>query len=96
MTAELIVPDLEGCTLKPYVSYATKDIYQDELTSHVQFIGGLYPGYAANDIVFTTYWLLQKKWGSEKNRKNKFLGRKKWDVVIHFFIFTSVSFSKLR
>ena len=35
MSAELIVPDLEGCELKPYVSYATKDIYQDELTSQV-------------------------------------------------------------
>ena len=55
MTAELIVPDLEGCTLKPYVSYATKDIYQDELTSQVQFMDGIYRGYAANDIVFTTY-----------------------------------------
>ena len=54
MTAELIVPDLEGCTLKPYVSYATKDIYQDELTSQVQFIGGLFQRYAANDIVLIT------------------------------------------
>eukprot|EP00088_Acartia_fossae_P040872 TRINITY_DN42608_c0_g1_i1.p1 TRINITY_DN42608_c0_g1~~TRINITY_DN42608_c0_g1_i1.p1 ORF type:complete len:201 (+),score=9.10 TRINITY_DN42608_c0_g1_i1:57-659(+) len=30
---ELIVPDLENCRLKPYVSYATKDIYQEPLTS---------------------------------------------------------------
>jgi len=37
MTAEIIVPDLEGCKLKPYVSYATKDIYQDELTSQDLF-----------------------------------------------------------
>jgi len=33
MIPELIVPDLEDCKLKPYVSYATKDIYQDELTA---------------------------------------------------------------
>jgi large subunit ribosomal protein L41 len=37
MIPELIVPDLEGCQLKPYVSYATKDIYQDELTSQDLF-----------------------------------------------------------
>ena len=57
MTAELIVPDLEGCTLKPYVSYATKDIYQDELTSQVQFIGCLMfvSKICSEDIVFTTY-----------------------------------------
>jgi len=30
---ELIVPDLTGCKLKPYVSYATKEIHQEELTS---------------------------------------------------------------
>jgi len=30
---ELIVPDLTNCKLKPYVSYKTKDIYQEELTS---------------------------------------------------------------
>jgi len=30
---ELIVPDLTECDLKPYVSYATKEIYQEELTS---------------------------------------------------------------
>jgi len=34
---ELIVPDLEDCDLKPYVSYATPDIYQDELTSQDLF-----------------------------------------------------------
>jgi len=33
MIPELIVPDLDNCKLKPYVSYATKDIYQEELTS---------------------------------------------------------------
>merc|ERR1712059_72662 len=26
---ELIVPDLSACHLKPYVSYGTKDIYQE-------------------------------------------------------------------
>eukprot|EP00090_Calanus_glacialis_P032586 TRINITY_DN53993_c0_g1_i1.p1 TRINITY_DN53993_c0_g1~~TRINITY_DN53993_c0_g1_i1.p1 ORF type:complete len:183 (+),score=48.72 TRINITY_DN53993_c0_g1_i1:43-591(+) len=30
---ELMVPDLKECDLKPYVSYATNDIYQEELTS---------------------------------------------------------------
>merc|ERR1719427_2451451 len=30
---ELIVPNLTECDLKPYVSYATKEIYQEELTS---------------------------------------------------------------
>ena len=30
---ELVVPDLSNCNLKPYVSYKTKDIYQEELTS---------------------------------------------------------------
>ena len=30
---ELIVPDLKDCNLKPYVSYATKEIYQEELSS---------------------------------------------------------------
>ena len=33
MVPELIVPDLTECDLKPYVSYATKEIYQEELTS---------------------------------------------------------------
>ena len=28
MIPELIVPDLEDCKLKPYVSYATKEILQ--------------------------------------------------------------------
>ena len=30
---ELIVPDLEDCELKAYVSYATEDIYQEELSA---------------------------------------------------------------
>ncbi len=31
---ELIVPkDLDRCSLKPYVSYSTKEIYQEELTA---------------------------------------------------------------
>lgn len=30
---ELVVPDLEGFKLKPYVSYRTKEIYQEELQS---------------------------------------------------------------
>jgi len=30
---ELIVPNLEDCELKAYVSYATEDIYQEELSS---------------------------------------------------------------
>ena len=35
---ELIVPDnLEDTDLKPYVSYATEDVYQDELTSEDLF-----------------------------------------------------------
>ena len=33
MIPELVVPDLEDCELKPYVSYATEEIYQEELTS---------------------------------------------------------------
>jgi len=33
MIPELIVPDLSDTNLKPYVSYATKDIYQEELNS---------------------------------------------------------------
>lgn len=33
MVPELIVPDLTDFPLKPYVSYATKEIYQAELTS---------------------------------------------------------------
>ena len=33
MTPELIVPDLKGFKLKPYVSYRVNDIYQDEFTS---------------------------------------------------------------
>jgi len=37
MIPELIVPDLEDCELKAYVSYATQDIYQDELTSQDLF-----------------------------------------------------------
>ena len=34
---ELIVPDLDDCDLKPYVSYATEEIYQEELTSRDLF-----------------------------------------------------------
>lgn len=30
---ELIVPDLEGCKLKPYVSYKAPDVIQSEFTS---------------------------------------------------------------
>ena len=33
MIPELIVPDLSDCKLKPYVSYKTKEINQEELTS---------------------------------------------------------------
>jgi len=33
MEPELVVPNLKDCDLKPYVSYATKEIYQEELTS---------------------------------------------------------------
>merc|ERR1711874_96667 len=33
MIPELIVPDLTDFQLKPYVSYATKEVYQEELTS---------------------------------------------------------------
>ena len=33
MIPELIVPDLDDCNLKPYVSYKTKEINQEELTS---------------------------------------------------------------
>ena len=34
---ELVVPDLSECELRPYVSYATEDVYQDELTSQDLF-----------------------------------------------------------
>jgi len=37
MIPELVVPDLEDCTLKPYVAYSTKEIYQDELTARDLF-----------------------------------------------------------
>merc|ERR1719187_2614495 len=33
MVPELVVPDLSDTELKPYVSYKTKDIYQEELTA---------------------------------------------------------------
>jgi large subunit ribosomal protein L41 len=33
MVPDLVVPNLEGFKLKPYVSYKSKDIYQEELTS---------------------------------------------------------------
>merc|ERR1712106_300756 len=32
MIPELVVPDLSDCNLKPYVTYNTKEIYQEELT----------------------------------------------------------------
>lgn len=37
MEPELIVPDLEGFNLKPYVSYRTKDIETPEFTSKILF-----------------------------------------------------------
>ena len=37
MIPELIVPDLYDCKLKPYVSYKTKEINQEELTSRDLF-----------------------------------------------------------
>ena len=33
MRAELVVPDLEGFKLKPYVSYRARDIHQEELSA---------------------------------------------------------------
>ena len=33
MIPELIVPDMYDCKLKPYVSYKTKEINQEKLTS---------------------------------------------------------------
>ena len=39
MIPELIVPDLYDCKLKPYVSYKTKEINQEELTSRYLTIG---------------------------------------------------------
>ena len=33
MVPELVVPDLGDCQLKPYVSYRTKEIYQEPLTA---------------------------------------------------------------
>ena len=37
MIPELIVPDMYDCKLKPYVSYKTKEINQEELTSRDLF-----------------------------------------------------------
>ncbi|VVC88098.1 39S ribosomal protein L41, mitochondrial [Leptidea sinapis] len=37
MIPELIVPDLTGCTLKPYVSYKTEDVIQSEFTAQQLF-----------------------------------------------------------
>merc|ERR1712083_961876 len=37
MIPELIVPDLYDCKLKPYVSYKTKEINQEKLTSRDLF-----------------------------------------------------------
>lgn len=37
MEPELIVPDLDGFNLKPYVSYKTKDIDTPELTAKLLF-----------------------------------------------------------
>ena len=39
MIPELIVPDLYDCKLKPYVSYKTKEINQEELTSRYLSVG---------------------------------------------------------
>ncbi len=38
MVPDLVVPDLEGCELKPYVPYNTQDIYQDSMTAQVCFM----------------------------------------------------------
>lgn len=37
MVPELIVPDLEGCKLKPYVSYRSTRVVQSEFTSQDLF-----------------------------------------------------------
>lgn len=37
MVPELIVPDLEGCKMKPYVSYKCPDVVQSEFTSQDLF-----------------------------------------------------------
>ena len=37
MTPQLVVPDLTGFTLKPYVSYRTAEVYQEPLTSQDLF-----------------------------------------------------------
>lgn len=37
MVPELIVPNLEGCKLKPYVSYKSPDVVQSEFTSQDLF-----------------------------------------------------------
>ena len=37
MVPELIVPDLQGCKLKPYVSYKCPDVVQSEFTSQDLF-----------------------------------------------------------
>jgi len=37
MVPDLVVPDLEGCELKPYVPYNTQDIYQDAMTAQDLF-----------------------------------------------------------
>lgn len=37
MIPQLIVPDLKGCTLKPYVTYESEDVYQSEFTAEDLF-----------------------------------------------------------
>lgn len=37
MVPQLIVPDLEGCQLKPYVSYRAPDVIQSEFTAEDLF-----------------------------------------------------------
>lgn len=37
MIPELIIPDLTGCKLKPYVTYKTKEVVQSEFTSQDLF-----------------------------------------------------------
>lgn len=37
MIPELVVPNLEGFKLKPYVSYKSEDVYQEEFTPYDLF-----------------------------------------------------------
>lgn len=54
MEPELIVPDLTGFELKPYVSYRTADINQPELTSKALFnlvyADDMYKQFLAGDL----------------------------------------------